>query len=323
MLQAQAANHTANPLQLRPHTVALRYSLSYLKLFELKFNALENAHPFDPERPAFDNALEEVTHVPDGYDAIVLRNELLRDPIPKICTSSTVLRYAPRQLTHYYTLLHGDSNGPMAGMSSKTRSTLSRKVRRYREFCGGEIQWAVYRTPDEMREFFAVCRELVSKTYQERLFDSGLPDTEEFRAYTLDLAKRDAVRSFALFHGNKPIAYLHTPAPDGVLIYEYLGYDPAYAEYSPGTVLQYLALEKLHAEQRFGSYYWGYGYSQTKHIFATGQALGADIFYFRRTPRNVVAVHLHQAVDRFSESMGRLLDRLKVRQHLKKLLKKQ
>ena len=43
----------------------------------------------------------------------------------------------------------------------------------------------------------------------------------------VELARRDLVRGFILFHGDNPIAYLYTPAPDGFLVYEYLGYDPA------------------------------------------------------------------------------------------------
>src|SRR5205085_1389357 len=178
---------------------------------------------------------------------------------------------------------------------SKSRATMLRKVRQYKALSGGEIHWARYRTPDEMKTFQELARELARKTYQERLFASGLPDTYEFQARVDELARRDAVRAFLLFHGEKPVAYLYTPAPDGFLVYEYLGYDPDFAKHSPGTVLQYLALEMLYEEQRFPFYYWGYGHSQAKQVFSTNRVLGADIFYLRPTLRNHVAVYLNHA----------------------------
>jgi CelD/BcsL family acetyltransferase involved in cellulose biosynthesis len=206
-------------------------------------------------------------------------------------------------------------------MSPKTRSTVVRKVRSYREFCGGEIRWTISTTPEEMVTFHRFAREVACKTYQERLFDSGLPDTEPFREQMLSLARQDSVRAFLLFHGERPVAYLYLPAPDGFLVYDYLGYDPAYSNHSPGTVLQYLALEALYAEQRFPLYYFGFGYSQTKKIFSTGQVLGADVFYFRPTLRNEIAVRLHYATDRFSALLGRWLDRLNLKQAVKRWLK--
>ena len=84
-----------------------------------------------------------------------------------------------------------------------------------------------------------------------------------------------------------------------------------------------MAPEMLHAEKRFPLYYWGYGYTQTKKVFSTGEVLGADIYYFRPTLRNQIAVRLHYAMDRFSERMGVLLDRMSLRGIIKRWLRKQ
>jgi len=228
----------------------------------------------------------------------------------------------PRQLPHFYADLRGGPEQAFKEMSSKTRATIVRKVRQYKAFCNGEIRWRVYRTPDEMTEFQTQAAELARKTYQSRLFDSGLPDTDAFRSGMLDLAARDLVRGFLLFHGDLPIAYLYTPAPDGFLVYDYLGYNSAYAEHSPGTVLQYLALETLYAERRFPIYYWGYGYSQTKKVFSTREVLGADLFYIRPTLRNKLALYLHYGIDRLAVSAGNLLNRLRLKQSIKRWLKR-
>lgn len=307
----------------QPKTIRLRYSLSYVKLFEVAFSALEDTRPFDPERPPADDPQPPFADFPSGCDAIVVRHELLKSPIPVLTRLPNCIRYAPRQQPHFYTDLRGGPEQAFKTMSSKTRSTVVRKVKQYKAFCGGEIRWVQYRTPAEMETFQKLARELARKTYQERLFGSGLPEGEEFRTRVAELATQDAVRGFLLFHGDKPVAYLYTPAPDGFLVYEYLGYDPEYAKHSPGTVLQYLVLEMLYGDQRFPFYYWGYGYSQAKQVFSTNQVLGADIFYIRPTLRNRIAAHLNHGFDRFSERAGKALESMHLKGAIKRWLKRQ
>jgi hypothetical protein len=305
----------------KARTIQLRYSLSYLKLFDVSFKALEDTRPFNPERRAMTGIETPAQTIPADFDVIVERHQVLAATIPIIERTPAMLCYAPRQMPHFYTDLRGGPDTAFKWMSSKTRSTLTRKVRRYGEFCGGDIHWAMYMTPGEMVTYHRLARVVAEKSYQERLFDCGLPDTEEFRTKMLDLASRNLVRGFLLFHGDQPIAYLYTPAPDGFLVYEYLGYDPKYADQSPGTVLQYLALKELFAEQRFPLFYWSYGDSQTKRLFATGEVLAADIYYFRPTLRNTLAVWLHYGMDQLSGYVGGILNRLGLKQRIKERLK--
>jgi hypothetical protein len=308
----------------KPKTIQFRYSLSYVKLFQLNFKALDDARPFDLHRPVAATQVQPpVDEVPLGYDVVVVRHQLLAAEIPVIQRLPHLLCYAPRQMLHFYTDLRGGPAKAFQWMSSKTRSTLTRKVRNFKEFSGGDISWNVYRTPEEMAVYYQLAREVARRTYQERLFDSGLPDDKEFHRRMTELAGYDLVRGYLLFHAGKPIAYLYTPAPDGFPVYEYLGYDPEYADRSPGTVLQYLALESLFCEQRFPIYYWSYGESQTKKVFSTGQVLGADIYYFRPTLWNHFAVLSHYGIDRFSGFIGALLSRLRLKQIIKLRLKGQ
>jgi len=303
----------------RSKVVGLRYSLSYLKLFEAKFRALEDPTPFDPAMPPVDSVQPPVGEVPPDHDVVVVRHRTLSAPIAVLERQPKMLRYAPRQLEHFYTDLTGT---PFRTMSPKTRSTLTRKVKAFEKFTGGPIEWRVFKAAHEMPEFHELAREVARKTYQERLFDAGLPDNAAFAEQMVELASRDAVRAFILFHDRKPIAYLYTPAPDGFLVYDYLGYDPAYSKQSPGTVLQVLAFQQLHAEGRFQMYYWGFGYTQTKEIFSTGSVLAADIYYFKPTLRNRVAVWLHYRTDRLSATLGRALEQVKLKQRVRQWLKR-
>ena len=111
--------------------------------------------------------------------------------------------------------------------SAKTRSTINRKIRKYADYCGGEIQWKVYKAVGDMAEFFKLARAVSATTYQEKLLDAGLPESEKFFLEMEQLARQQRLRGFVLFHDGRPVSYLYCPVkPSGVVIYAFLGYDP-------------------------------------------------------------------------------------------------
>ncbi len=157
----------------------------------------------------------------------------------------------------------------LAGFSGKTRSTLRRKRRKLEEAGSGALDVRSYRTPEEMSEFLVHAQALSRRTYQARLLDAGLPEGEIARAETMELARQDRVRAFLLFLHGEPIAYLYLPVDGSTLVYAHLGYHPAYAALSPGTVLQMAALEELFAENRFRYFDFTEGQGAHKALFGT------------------------------------------------------
>jgi hypothetical protein len=205
--------------------------------------------------------------------------------------------------------------------SSKTRSTINRKIRKYAEHCGGNIVWKTYQRPDEMREFFGLAR-LVSKvTYQERLLDAGIPGTEDFIRRAESLAALQCVRAYILFDRERPVSYLYCPARDGVLIYAYLGYDPTYMKMSVGTVLQWLALEQLFNEAHFRYFDFTEGESDHKRLFATHQRRCANVLLVKNNLRNCLLIYSQILMDRFSRWLGTGLASLGARATMRRFLR--
>lgn len=157
----------------------------------------------------------------------------------------------------------------LANFSSKTRSTLKRKRRKLEEVAAGTLEIVSFRTPDEMACFFDEAVPLSRKTYQARLLDAGLPEAVRVREEGLKLAAQDKLRAFLLRINGRAIAYLYLPVEGRTLKYAYLGYDPGYAQYSPGTVLQLCALEYLFAERRFSYFDFTEGEGTHKAQFGT------------------------------------------------------
>jgi CelD/BcsL family acetyltransferase involved in cellulose biosynthesis len=240
---------------------------------------------------------------------------------PKWGVAGPYISYTPLQYQRYYIDLRQSFAEYKAKFSSKSRSTLNRKVRKFAEQFGGAVRWRGYSSAEEMGEFHRLARLVSGKTYQERLLDAGLPESSSFRQEMERLAALGLARAYILFDDDKPIAYLFCPVRDGALLYQYLGYDPAYMSWSPGTVLQWHALEAIFSERRFAFFDFTEGQSDHKRFFATGSMRCANVFFLRRNLRNLSLVLGHIGLAATSEGAGALLDRVGMKTRVKKLIR--
>jgi hypothetical protein len=301
--------------------VRLEYLLGEFPLFVVKFPALEfDAHftslttNLDETRPPFAKFSPKV-------EAIFIRSHPIDGELPRVDYSPQAIRYIPAQYRRYYVDLRGSFQEYLGKFSSKSRSTLQRKVRKFSEFCGGEVRWREFSRLDEMEEFYSLAREVSKKTYQEKLLNFGLPEGEDFKREMFDLAAGDSVRGYILFSGASPIAYIYCPVRDGILFYNYLGYDPEFRDWSPGTVLQYLVLERLFSEAKFKMFDFTDGEGPHKEFFSTGNTWCADVYFLRRTMRNLLLLRLHSGLKTLSGRTVKALERLGVKSRIKKFIR--
>jgi predicted N-acyltransferase len=147
------------------------------------------------------------------------------------------INYISQVYRRYYTDLDGTFENYMDQFSSKTRSTLKRKMRKFEKECGGIIDCRLYQTPDEIKEFYPLARAISKETYQEKLLDAGLPVDDGFKEDMMRHAKNGTVRAFILFQNDRPVAYLYLPIFNNIVIYAYVGYLPDVGHLSAGTVI--------------------------------------------------------------------------------------
>lgn len=228
------------------------------------------------------------------------------------------LREYPRHLVDLTT----GYDGYMAKFSAKTRSTLKRKLRKFQELSAGTIRWDEFRTEDEVARFLPLARALSARTYQERLLDAGLPNSAAFTAKALSLAASDAVRAYILYLGDTPVSYLYLPVERGRVIYAYLGYDPAQAPHSPGTVLQLLAMERLFAEPGLKVFDFTEGAGQHKELFATHAVQCVDLVVLRDRSGARALARAHGAFSNAEARLVGLLDRLGLKAQIKRIVRR-
>jgi CelD/BcsL family acetyltransferase involved in cellulose biosynthesis len=256
-------------------------------------------------------------------DAALVRSLPVDQPLPRLSLRNGFIRYVPSQYRRYFvSLKDGTFEQYLQGFSSKSRNTLKRKIRKCADAHGGDMVLREFRTRAEIQEFLGLARPLSDRTYQERLMGKGLPADHTFQDEIFALADAGNARGYLLLLGGRPAAYLLCPIYDGRVLYEWVGYEPDLATLSPGTVLQYLALEKLFAEGCFELFDFTEGEGGHKEFWARSHAQCADVYYFPRNLKNAALVGCHTALDSVSRTAVRTLDRLGIKDRLKRALRR-
>lgn len=233
----------------------------------------------------------------DGDDGYRI-NALPAEALPALVAAHPDLKPFVRQrYARRYARLDQDFDSYLAGFSARSRSTAKRKLKRFAECAGGAIDVRCYRTEAEIASFYAAARAVSAKTYQERQLDAGLPAGDEALSAMQALARVDRARGWLLHLDGQPIAYLWTPAEGDTLLYAYLGYDPDFADLSPGTVLQLEAMRAMMAEGRFRLFDFTEGDSQQKRLLASGEIACLDLLLMRRTAGALAAGYALTAFD--------------------------
>lgn len=208
----------------------------------------------------------------------------------------------------YYIDMANSFDAYFARFSSKTRSTLNRKRRKLAAESGGQLDIGEYRSPQEIADFLELALPLSRLTYQARLLDAGLPESDAARTEMLERAQEDRLRAYLLFMGGRPVSYLYLPIDNGVISYAFLGYDPDVAALSPGTVLQLEALERLFAERKYRYFDFTEGEGAHKQLFGTDSAAACSFFLLKGTAVNHLLLGTLRAFDSSVATAKRLAE---------------
>lgn len=302
--------------------VWLKFAFGELKLFSRQFQlSVLDAHFTDLKLDAFCE-WSEWESIPASADGVLIRSQPITNRLPRLTSYSTAIRYVPAQYQRFYVEVENSFPDYLKKFSSHSRSNRKREVKKFSDLCGGALDYREYRKPHEVEEFMILAQELSRKTFQERLLDAGLPQGDAYRNSIVKLAEDDRIRAYLLFYGGRAVSYLigEIRRP-GVLLILYMGYDPELRSWSPGTVLNYKAVESVFAEKGLRMIDFTEGEGKHKQYFATASTLCADVYFFRRSIRNRLVLGMHSALDDLSGIIVRTLDRLGIKVWVKKFIR--
>ena len=293
-------------------SIVLRFNIPGMRLFSLKIPGLISDTHFSAAAGSL-LPLPPFKKFPAGVEVVWIPSHPVNTRLPRLSFQSGTIRYVPSQYQRYWVDLHGDFDGYLRKFSPKSRKNMRRNVRKFAELCEGEIRWRTFSGPEEIEEFYRDARRISSLTYQEKLWNSGLPSSDEFRRQLAAGAAQGTVRGYVLYYGTRPVAYIYCRARNAFLLYEFVGYDPSFQSSSPGDVLLYLALNHLFEEGRFRALDFGPESSFYKKFFSNRATACADVYYFPCKLRVLFLLCAHSGFEFMSDAARSLLGYLGLR----------
>ncbi len=112
---------------------------------------------------------------------------------------------------------------------------------------GAKVEYREFRESIDVEQLCRDAEEVTRKTYQRGLGVGFLDNMENRQRLSLEALRR-SLRGYILYVNEKPVSFWMGSICGDTLFVSFLGYDPALAKYSPGTLIFVYMIEKLCAE---------------------------------------------------------------------------
>lgn len=224
---------------------------------------------------------------------------------------------------HQFIRMPGSFDEYLSQLGSRSKRSVQYDQRRLLKEMEGEVECVCFDTPESVDRFSRDAEEVSRKTYQWNLLGLGLRNTPEQRESHRYAATQGWLRSFVLYCRGKPAAFMLGHQHGRCYYYDDVGYDPAFARYSVGSVLQLYVLEHLLArEDRPACFDFSTGFGPHKARFSNGSRREVDLLVMRRTAANKVLFASYRANQAFSRMVVGLTEKLGVKERLKRLIRR-
>jgi len=187
----------------------------------------------------------------------------------------------------------GSFEGYLAGRSAKLRFNAERSLRKLGGV--GPVEFKCYRATRDVDRLFADAERVRSRSWQRATLGALGDDRDQSsHAALTELAQRGLLRSYVLYAGGTPCAFVVGYQCQGVYFYAVVGYDVAFARHSPGTALLASLLEDLFRVDRPRVVSFGRGDDDYKRRFGTRRQRVGTYLFFRPTVPNRLRVQQHR-----------------------------
>ncbi len=252
-----------------------------------------------------------------GYSCPVVED------IAKLSISKKKIYLIESIYKHFYVETTGSFESYLKTKKKKTVATLKRKLRKIAATNTNSKTFTVYTSPDEFEDFFKLAIPISEKSYQQRLFNQGLPTTKKFKDKIVAKSKNGQIIGYILRVNNIPAAYNLCPIyGECKVLYDYTGYDAKFSQYSPGTILQFLIIEDLFKRNNIKYYDLCTGEGEHKKIFATNYICCANIYCFRFKIKLLVIFIIKKILSFFSSIIVKILTIFDLKKKIKKIIRR-
>ncbi len=296
------------------------FTIARLPLTRLRL--LGGTAAFPPDEVAYDLLFTELANARYGCDVVHLEEIPLDSFLWRYLRTRALIRrlflvYQPEAPSpHPLLRLQGSFEEYMGKFSSKHRKNLRRELKRVRDGSLGPARFVRIQQPEELASFLDHAVAVSRKTYQWTLHQQGLSETDTLRQRLQFAANHGWMRSYLLFCGDAPCAFVVGFQHNGRFLLHEIGFDPALAKYSVGTVLQLLIIEDLFTYNSPDILDFG-DYGAYKEMWSTESYAQGRVLLFHRSAYTRFVRAGHFSAELTNRCISSLLDRW----HLKSKLK--
>ncbi len=203
--------------------------------------------------------------------------------------------------------ISGTFESYMKSFSARHRHNLRRRVTKFQEESPEPVSWKKCTAPEDVDVFLRHALAVSRKSYQWKLFQRGLSDTGRLRRRLMFAAQNGWLRSYLLFAGDTPVAFVVGWQHHGCFEHHEIGYDPAWRRWAVGTVLHMHLLKDLFECSPPGVLDLG-AQAVYKEEFSNHSYLAGTLFLFRRRSAYLAAVRqCHATLEDATAAVTRVL----------------
>ena len=209
----------------------------------------------------------------------------------------------------------------LGSLGSSSRRDVRRTRRDFIKGAKGQTRMTRYTQSSQAAELAHTLAQVSRKTYQHHLLGLGLENTPQFANQLRIAAEGGWLRAYVLWIDDKPVAFQLGYQNTRTYYGHHVGYDPDISKLQPGIYLHTELMADLLADgiSRFDFLSGDSLYKQRM-----SNAFREERHYYlipRGWPGTGIAVAL-VCVNRFSEVLGRWLDKIGVKDRLKRLVRR-
>lgn len=252
--------------------------------------------------------------------ASALYNLMMRDPIVR---QDFVVILLGKPFAHQFIQLPESFDDYVRQLSRRSRKSVQYSRRKlFREF-DGDVQVECYEAVEQIDEFLDNAIDVSKKSYQWRLLKRGLRDRESLSRRFAFAAERGWLRSYLLFCKSQPVAFMVGYQCRGCYFYVDVGYDPDWAGWSVGSILQYLMLEDLYRRDDTPRMFdFSTGYGEHKARFANYSQEEVNVLLLPKTIGNRLLFGTYHITEAFSNATTVGLEKIGIKKRLKRFFRR-
>lgn len=219
--------------------------------------------------------------------------------------------------------LEGDFDAYLATLGRGTRKDLKKTVRVFRERVGEAAELQVVMTPSDLEAILPELERLSGKTYQSRLLGMGIAHGNFVERQLRFGVSRGIGRVDLLRVRGEPISFQVGYTYNGTFHATQTGYDPTWADLHPGIVHLLFMIDGFCRNSSQVRYFdLMYGQSLYKTRLSNTFHEESQFYLIPRTARGWLICAAFRAVNWTSGAIGRTLEKLRLKDAAKKLLRR-